>query len=100
MWQAGGDDLSFGQYFHLNNSYIKANAELNFLSEFVVCGLFMDSCAWSPITPNDLTKTENARCHLVEHFVKKITLWNMVILCSPVFIHDLHLRIPICYRKL
>lgn len=39
MWQAGGDDLSFGQYFHLNNSYIKANAELNFLSEFVVCSL-------------------------------------------------------------
>jgi hypothetical protein len=42
MWQAGGDDLSFGQCFHLNNSYMKAKAELNcinFLSEFVVCSL-------------------------------------------------------------
>jgi hypothetical protein len=59
MWQAGGDDLSFGQYFHLNNSYIKAKAQLNcinFLSEFVVCGLFLDSCSRSLITPNDLTK--------------------------------------------
>jgi len=49
MWQAGGDDLSFGQCFHLNNSYIKAKAELNcinFLSEFVVCSLRFAVCSW------------------------------------------------------
>jgi hypothetical protein len=62
MWQAGGDDLSFGQCFHLNNSYMKAKAELNcinFLSEFVVCSLrFVPGFLRlvPPITPNDLTK--------------------------------------------